>query len=260
MKEIQTLEKAIQPLRHTLQEHPLYQSLNSLKDVAIFMELHVFAVWDFMSLLKSLQQQLTCVSLPWVAPKNPTLSRFINEIVMGEESDIDLNGTPISHYQMYLDAMKEVGASTDGVNNFINLLKNDVPVIEAIRKAPLQPAVKDFLNFTFETIATGKPHLVAAAFTFGREDLIPDMFIEIVGKAAKKNATNYPRFMYYLNRHIEIDGDEHGPLSLKMVSEPCGEDTLKWQEATEVSQKALAVRIALWDAIDKEINAKLVTY
>ena len=252
----QVLQEKIQEERKCLLSHPLYKFIESPHDLKIFMEHHVFAVWDFMSLLKSLQQQLTCVSLPWVAPKNPTLSRFINEIVMGEESDIDLNGTPISHYQMYLDAMKEVGASTDGVNNFINLLKNDVPVIEAIRKAPLQPAVKDFLNFTFETIATGKPHLVAAAFTFGREDLIPDMFIEIVGKAAKKNATNYPRFMYYLNRHIEIDGDEHGPLSLKMVSELCGEDTLKWQEATEVSQKALAVRIALWDAIDKEINAK----
>jgi len=259
MKEIQTLEKAIQPLRHNLQEHPIYQSLNSLKDVAIFMELHVYAVWDFMSLLKSLQQQLTCVSLPWMAPKNPTLSRFINEIVMGEESDIDVNGTPISHYQMYLDAMEEVGASTDGVNNFLSLLKNDVPVIEAIRKAPLNPAVKDFLNFTFETIATGKPHLVAAAFTFGREDLIPDMFIEIVGKAAKKNATSYPRFMYYLNRHIEIDGDEHGPLSLKMVSELCGEDALKWQEAAEVAQKSLAVRIALWDAIDQKIKTNLVS-
>ena len=259
MKEIQTLEKAIQPLRHNLQEHPIYQSLNSLKDVAIFMELHVYAVWDFMSLLKSLQQQLTCVSLPWMAPKNPTLSRFINEIVMGEESDIDVNGTPISHYQMYLDAMEEVGASTDGVNNFLSLLKNDVPVIEAIRKAPLNPAVKDFLNFTFETIATGKPHLVAAAFTFGREDLIPDMFIEIVSKAAKKNATNYPRFMYYLNRHIEIDGDEHGPLSLKMVSELCGEDALKWQEAAEVAQKSLAVRIALWDAIDQKIKTNLVS-
>jgi len=78
MKEIQTLEKAIQPLRHNLQEHPIYQSLNSLKDVAIFMELHVYAVWDFMSLLKSLQQQLTCVSLPWMAQKiqlSPDLSR-----------------------------------------------------------------------------------------------------------------------------------------------------------------------------------------
>ena len=123
----------------------------------------------------------------------------------------------------------------------------------------MHPAVKDFLKLTFETIATGKPHLVAAAFTFGREDLIPDMFIEIVGKAAKKNATSYPRFMYYLNRHIEIDGDEHGPLSLKMVSELCGEDALKWQEAAEVAQKSLVVRIALWDAIDQEIKTNLVS-
>ena len=259
MKEIQTLEKAIQPLRETLQKHPLYQSLNSLKDVGIFMELHVYAVWDFMSLLKSLQQQLTCVSLPWMAPKNPTLSRFINEIVMGEESDIDVNGTPISHYQMYIDAMKEVGANTNGIDHFLNSLRSSVSVLEIINQAPLHPAVKDFLKLTFETIATGKPHLVAAAFTFGREDLIPDMFIEIVGKAAKKNATSYPRFMYYLNRHIEIDGDEHGPLSLKMVSELCGEEALKWQEAAEVAQKSLAVRIALWDAIDQEIKTNLVS-
>ena len=85
------------------------------------------------------------------------------------------------------------------------------------------------------------------------------MFIEIVGKAAKKNATSFPRFMYYLNRHIEIDGDEHGPLSLKMVSELCGEDALKWQEAAEVAQKSLVVRIALWDAIDQEIKTNLVS-
>ena len=64
MKEIQTLEKAIQPLRETLQKHPLYQSLNSLKDVGIFMELHVYAVWDFMSLLKSLPVSYTHLTLP----------------------------------------------------------------------------------------------------------------------------------------------------------------------------------------------------
>ena len=259
MKEIEIIEKAIQPLRVKLQEHSLYQSLNNLSDGATFMELHVYAVWDFMSLLKSLQQHLSCVTTPWIAPKNPTLSRFINEIVMGEESDIDVNGTPMSHYQIYLGAMQEVGASTKGIETFIGSLNEEDSVLETIKKAGLTPAVQNFLNFTFKTIATHKPHLVAAAFTFGREDLIPDMFIEIVGKAAKKNARSYPKFMYYLNRHIEIDGDQHGPLSLKMVSELCENDPVKWEEARLVAQEALRLRIALWDAIDKEINAKLVS-
>jgi hypothetical protein len=258
MKEIHKLERSLEPLRITLKQHPLYHSLNSLEDVSTFMEQHVYAVWDFMSLLKALQQQLSCVSLPWLPPKNPTLSRFINEIVLGEESDIDLNGNAISHYKMYTDAMREVGASTQGINTFLEAIESGTPIQDVIEKAPLIPAVKNFLNFTFKTIASGQPHLVAAAFTFGREDLIPDMFIEIVGKAAKKNEQTYPQFMYYLNRHIEIDGGEHGPLSLRMVSELCGENPLKWSEATAVATEALEVRIALWDAINEKINAILV--
>ena len=259
MDKIEKIEEQISGLRERLKNHELYYHLSEVRDIKIFMEKHVYAVWDFMSLLKALQQQLTCVSVPWKPSSNAKTARFINEIVMGEESDIDVNGTPISHYQMYIDAMKEVGANTNGIDHFLNSLRSSVSVLETINQVPLHPAVKDFLKLTFETIATGKPHLVAAAFTFGREDLIPDMFIEIVGKAAKKNATSYPRFMYYLNRHIEIDGDEHGPLSLKMVSELCGEDALKWQEAAEVAQKSLAVRIALWDAIDQEIKTNLVS-
>jgi len=255
MKEINTLEASLAPLRAQLREHPLYQSLNSLKDVRIFMEQHVYAVWDFMSLLKALQQQLSCVAVPWTPPKHPSLSRFINEIVLGEESDTALDGKAISHYKMYTDAMEEVGANTQKVTAFLAGIQSGGGVEKAIEETDLLPAVKDFLSFTFQTIGSQKPHLVAAAFTFGREDLIPDMFIEIVGKAAKKNEQTYPQFMYYLNRHIEIDGDEHGPLSLKMVSELCGNDPVKWAEATEVAVAALEVRIALWDAITEQIKA-----
>lgn len=259
MKEITTLEQELKPLRATLQNHPLYQRLNRLEDVASFMELHVYAVWDFMSLLKALQQELSCVSLPWLPPKYPNLSRFINEIVLGEESDIDVNGQAISHYQMYIKAMKEVGANTEVIKSFLNEIALGTPIKEVITKSNIPQAVKSFLHFTFNTIATKKPHLVAAAFTFGREDLIPDMFIEIVGKAEKENATTYPLFMYYLNRHIEIDGDEHGPLSLKMVQELCGEDPLKWEAASRVAKEALKVRITLWDTIEAHIKRNLVT-
>lgn len=255
MKEITTLEAAIAPYRQQLREHSLYQSLGSLEDVKTFMEQHVYAVWDFMSLLKSLQQQLSCVQVPWTPPAHPSLSRFINEIVLGEESDIDLNGRAISHYDMYLEAMKEVGANTKPIQDFLEKIASGKKIDVLLLETPLEAATKEFLSFTFETIASGAPHKVAAAFTFGREDLIPDMFIEIVGKAAKKNETTYPKFMYYLHRHIEIDGGEHGPLSLQMVSELCGNSAQKWKEAQEIAVRALQVRIGLWDSIEQKMAA-----
>ena len=255
MNSISYIESQTKLLRNKINNHSLYKNLSSIEDVKTFMENHVFAVWDFMSLLKALQSILTNNNVPWTPKGNGATARFINEIVMGEESDLNENGEAKSHFEMYIDAMEQINANTNQIRKFISLLENKSTLRDSINTVNLDPILKNFINFTFDVIKSEKAHCIASAFTFGREDVIPDMFLEIIQKS-KTDSTDqrYSKLLYYLNRHIEIDGDEHGPISLKMVENLCGEDTKKWDEALDVAKLALKQRIKLWDLINRNIN------
>ena len=253
MKNIDILLNNISETRNELLNHPIYSNLKSEHAIAKFMEVHAYAVWDFMSLVKALQIELTSVSLPWIPTKDNISRRLINEIVLGEESDIDQQENPTSHYELYLEAMETIGAKTDRVKNFVsNVIEcNDYKL--AVSKSDIPSGAIDFMNFTFDVIDTKKTHIIASVFTFGREDLIPDMFINIVKSLNDKPGSKTNDLLYYLERHIEMDGDEHGPMALKMISGLCGEDKEKWNDAIEFSNQALKQRIKLWDYISSQI-------
>ncbi len=242
--------------RLQLINHPLYAHVIEVEDFQIFMEQHVFAVWDFMSLLKSLQRGLTCTEIPWKPIGNPIIRRFINEIVLSEESDLNNKGEIASHYELYIDAMNEIGANTKLIDSFLDVLDSGFSTNEALDKTEINQETKDFVNFTFSTLNENSIHKIAAVFTFGREDLIPDMFIQILKEMQNKGQENISKLIYYLERHIEIDGDNHGPISLKMIEEMCGDNTQKWNEVAEIAKEALKKRISLWDGILESITKK----
>lgn len=251
MSPLEQLKAEIEPLKQQLINHEVYHKITSLEHLHIFMQHHIFAVWDFMSLLKVLQRNLTSVDIPWMPKGNPAIRYLINEIVTGEESDIDEQGNRHSHFELYLQAMQQAGCPTAQIEKMLAQLSTGNTVNQALDACDAPEQVKAFVGNTFDTIYTEKPYLQAAVFTFGREDLIPQMFISFVNELHAQAPEKINIFKYYLERHIEVDGDHHSLLAYEMTSSLCGNDTDKWQEATVAVKAALQNRIQLWDAIAK---------
>ena len=253
---IERMEKAIEPLRRQIIEHRVYSAIKSIEDLKIFMQYHVFAVWDFMSLLKTLQNNLTCTSVPWF-PKGLAETRYlINEIVAGEESDVNQEGNRMSHFELYLTAMQQCGAAAWQVEKFIAVLKSTGDRQLAFNDAAVPPSVRSFVDFTFHIINENKEHVQAAIFTFGREDLIPGMFMSIINDMNNSFPGSISIFKYYLDRHIEVDGDHHSKLALQMTANLCGNNSLYWQQAEQAAVQSLQKRIELWDGIYLQLSQK----
>ena len=251
---IEKLQKTIEPLRQEIINHKVYSVIKDVEDLKVFMKYHIYAVWDFMSLLKTLQNNLTCTTVPWFPRGSADTRHLINEIVVGEESDVDLYGQRKSHFEMYLDAMKQCGADTTPIETFISELKQTGNFERAFEKSKTPKEAKEFVEFTFKVIESNKDYLQSAIFTFGREDLIPGMFISIINDTHTNFPDSLSIFKYYLERHIEVDGDHHSHLAIQMVEELCGDDAEKWAEAEAYSLRSLKVRNQLWNGVEVKIK------
>jgi len=243
----------VKRLRKELAMHPVYAAVTDMDDLTIFMQHHIYSVWDFMSLVKYLQNQIAPASTPWLPNGDAQVQRFINDIVLEEESDEGIplaDGTPTytSHFNLYRSAMEEVKkGSNDLISTFIDKVTSD-SLEMALKTIDIPSAAKEFMETTFSFIDSDKPHVIAAAFALGREHIIPEMFRALLDKM-KISREEASVFHYYLDRHIELDGDHHGPMSLRMLDLLCEDNEVKIAEAEEAALNAIRARIKFWDGV-----------
>ncbi len=250
------LHDAVAPHSAAVAAHPLYATIRTIEDVRTFMEHHVFAVWDFMCLLKALQRLLTSMGPCWTPVGDAATRRLINEIVVGEESDIDRDGRVLSHFELYVEGMREVGADTGPIHRFVDRVRQGVPVSVALREAGAPSAARAFVTQTLEVVASDRPHAIAAAFTLGREELIPVMFLTLVHELDARFPGRLSTFTYYLERHIEVDGGEHAQAAMDMLENLCGNDAARWNESAGTAIVALRARRDLWSGVEVAIRAR----
>jgi len=235
----------IRELRSGLECHPVFSAIGSQQHLQAFMQIHVFAVWDFMSLVKRLQRELTCTDLPWMPPEDPEAARLINDIVLGEESDIGADGHAASHLDLYLSAMREVGADTVCFDRFMAALRDGEMLSTALAADEIPWFVREFVSKTLDTALNGSRLQVMASFLYGRENVIPPMFQGLLDSwGLQPNAA--PQFVYYLQRHIELDADSHGPAGSRLIGRELERNPVGLESACLAASEALHARHELW--------------
>ena len=248
----------IRPLREELDNHPVYRDLQDLDDLRVFMSHHVFSVWDFMSLIKYLQRILAPAQVPWRPLGDPALRYFINQLVLEEESDQvpGKDGQPLfcSHFELYLGAMAAIGADTAPVRLFLDRVQAE-GVEHALESSLVPEPSRRFSETTFCLINEDKAHVAAAALALGRETVIPGMFRQFLEHMGI-SAAAAPSFHYYLSRHVHLDADFHGPLSLRMLEALCDGQAARLEEAEAAAEEAICARIRFWDGVHSAIRAR----
>jgi len=247
---LDNLEKTLQSEKDTLNSHKVFQQLTNLEELRNFMEWHVFAVWDFMSLAKRLQNEFTCVSVPWTPTKVAHACRSINSIILEEESDEAFGGGHCSHFELYIQAMEEIGASTNKVLQFVNKVAEGTDYIQALDEVHAPESIKEFVFSTVNCAINDDAEEVLGSFLNGREDCIPKMFRYLL-QSWGVSEDEAPIFTYYLKRHIELDTDNHAPAAKRLADSFIGNDTEKAENYLKSSIQAVQARIRFWDALSE---------
>src|SRR2546430_1846165 len=127
--------------------------------------------------------------------------------------------------------MDEIGADRAPIDGLIDALRSGTPVSDAldaldVRAIPL--STSGFVRTTLRTAREATVHEVAASFLYGREDLVPRMFRRILATLEAETSLRCPAFRCYLDRHVDVDENEHAPMAHDLLRSLCGGDATRW--------------------------------
>lgn len=250
--------ESLQPLFDEIDSHPIYGAIRTLADLRVFATHHAFAVWDFMCLIKYLQSKVAPPSVPWYPAGSPDTHRLLNLLAMEEETDVVPGAgggkTYASHFEHYCRAMDEIGADGTLPLRFLELVRSS-GVDQGLYSELVPLPARYFCETTFAYIRDDKPHEVAAALAVARERIIPGMFRRFLdGMGVTEDEA--PSMHFYLNRHVHLDADVRGRLSMQLIHELCADDPTRIEEAETAAEEALCARIRFWDGIHAAITAR----
>ncbi len=260
MANLAIVNAQLAPLIQKIKNHTIYAAIDSLESLRIWMEHHVFAVWDFVCLLKELHHRFVTTRAPWFPPKDPYSAHLISRILIEEENDRTVDGQAhCSHFELYVQAMQALQADTQPMHYFLHRLKQGDILIAAMESVGLSVAIQQFVLTTF-SFFDQESHILAAAFVYGREAITTAMFTPLVQQLQRsippyQQALIQP-LLYYLHRHIELDHHEHFPQALKILHHLAGDDEKKWHEIAIHARLALQARLDFLDHVQSSIQLK----
>jgi len=247
--EIQTLIKVSEDVIN----HPMFKKLNNIYNIKKYSEFQIWCVWDFMSILKQVQNFIFCNDILWLPPENPNAGAAFYRLIESEETDLGFKGGDLnraSHFQSFRAAMQELNADTKNIDNFLELIKTGKTLPEALNKSGASPQTKSFL-LTNNHLIKQSPYNAIALITLTRENFLPAVFKSLLSYVNENEKIEL--FVWYHKRHIYLDSVLHGPLSIQIFNEYFT-NKLLIKQSIIASIESLKARNELLNEINEQLN------
>lgn len=235
-----------------LESHKLYDRIFDDYSLRLFVEHHVVCVWSYNYLLRNIYQELVSMIQPLNSQAQKEALRIISEAILEEEVEEQTDGSLLSHLEIYLEAMQELGADVGPILSFFDMQESGASWQESLAASHFPASVAQYARSMGELFE--RPlHERAAVLFYEGEPFIPDTFLNRLGQLGARHDVN--RLLDYFERHIEGLKRPGFSTSGRLVEIFCGDNPQLNDEAEKAAEQAMQIRIDLWNKLSDNLGA-----